>query len=366
MCKKRLPKGFGSISILNKGKGLYCPYMARKRDISGKYVVVGYFKTYKEAFEELARLFEKDIKSPDKMSFSAVFERWVEDENPTVEAMKHHNSAFKWCGPLHGRVFSKLDIYDLEECIDRTNEDEEKIIPRTMVGRIKTVWCGMYRWAVAHKIVSFNLAEQINWKGRINNKTERTGKVFTEDELKKIWDLFLNGEKGYPRWLGDMFALMMYTGMRPGKESCGIPRSSLDWQNGLFRWGSKTEAGVDRPILFLGPVEIILRNWADKAKGEEIVPCNYLQLRDTARRWFDAHGMSDHILYDFRHTWNTQAKKKGISEYYRKLFIGHRQESIGERVYIHSEALLKEYKLEMSKFSYDFNVYSFKDEPEDN
>lgn len=74
--------------------------------------------------------------------------------------------------------------------------------------RLKSTMIQLYKYTIKNDILSTNYTEHIE----INEKVEKTGKVFTTPEIKTLWN---NVDNPVAQWI----LILIYTGMRIGNYS---------------------------------------------------------------------------------------------------------------------------------------------------
>ena len=157
----------------------------------------------------------------------------------------------------------------------------------------------IFKAAVKHAIIEHNPMDMV-----FHKKHEREhGTALTKDEERKL----LDSMKGTPYEL--MFAVALYTGMRPNEYKTAKIEGEFIVANNSKRKNGKAE-------LKKIPITPMLRPYIDKNKQFEFARLE--TLRDKIKSILPSHK-----LYDLRTTFYTRCTECGIADVAIKKFVGH-------------------------------------------
>ena len=161
----------------------------------------------------------------------------------------------------------------------------------------------IFKAAVKHALIEHNPMDMV-----FHKKHEREhGTALTKDDERKL----LDSMKGTPYEL--MFAVALYTGMRPNEYKTAKIEGKFIVARNSKRKGGKIEY---KKI----PIHPMLSPYLQGV--EELKFCNEDTLRDKFRKLFP-----ERRLYDLRTTFYTRCQECGVSPVARDTFVGH---SLGE------------------------------------
>lgn len=161
--------------------------------------------------------------------------------------------AWKKLSKLADIEIDALTIDALQCCID---EKAETFYPAK---DMKTILSHLFKRAVAEGNARTNLAEFI----RLPKLEEKEMQPFTEDELRKLWDRYGNGD----RFIGFVL-LMVYSGMMPG-ELLAMKAEMIDWgKREIHGCGLKTKKRKETPIVFPDMIAPVLSDLVEHSKSK--------------------------------------------------------------------------------------------------
>lgn len=318
MAFKRLPNGYGTIDKLPGARRK--PYRARKRigtkDGKPVYATIGYYADKGEALKQLALANDEAlVKEPD-ITFGQVHELWVQEYNLTKPLPKTYAESYKYLMPLEKRKMADLRAIDLESIIN------SPIVPRTVKQRCTVVLRGVFAYAMRHEIVEKDYSQIAHYA--IDMRTQIQRRVFTEEEIAKLWKSYKLYDK--------ITLVLLYTGMRVG-ELVEMKRADTHIEEGYMIGGLKTEAGKNRIIPIHSTIYMIVKEFYEQGY-EYLFTKNGKKIRKNTIQWNMTNKMN-HYAHDTRHTFTTQAYKCGIAEQDIKRIVGHAQNGITQTTYIH-------------------------------
>lgn len=349
----KLPNGFGSVHKLPGNRRN--PWRARKTikwetdfetGVSKqKYVTIGYFPTQKDALQALAEYNENpyDI-STSTITFSEVYEKWSEVHFKTIvpSARRTWKSAYGYCKPLYNMRMRDIRVNHLERTI------KEADVGGNTKARMKSLFNQMYRFAMKHEIVDKDYAALCDSVKK--PKTQIVRIPFSDAEIQMLWDNIQ-----FP--FVDMLLIGIYSGWRP-QELAILKIEDIDFENGAFTGGLKTDAGRNRTVPIHPIIADLVKKNYDKAvqmhsdalfndESSQTGPSlTYDKYRNRFNKIMKKLNM-EHKPHDTRHTFVTKAKSGKVDEFILKLMIGHEIQDITERVYTHRT--LEDMKNEMNK-----------------
>ena len=321
----RAENGFGSIVKLSGNRRK--PYAVRItvgwKD--GKQVrkYLGYYKTQPEALLALAEYhnsgYDVDLS---KLTLGEVYDRWIKRIEPKVSknVLISHNMAYTRFDRMANTPICKLKADHLQDWMDNID------LSAGSKKRIKSTMIQLWKYAIKNDIVSKNYAETIE----ITEKTEKTGKIFSKEEIQYLWD---NVENPVVQWI----LILMYTGMRIG-ELLDITADTIYLDQRYMIGGSKSEAGIDRVIPIHEAIVPLIQQQLGNAKqlmrDEKGRKLSYAK----ALRQFDDLMLRlkwEHKPHDTRKTATSLMHSAGIPIETVRIIIGHSGKGVTERVYLY-------------------------------
>lgn len=327
----RNENGFGSIVCLDKtGKKRRKPWAVRIttgwNDGKQQRKYIGYYKTQTEALVALAEYHKNGVDVDlSKLTLDEIWERWLaktEKKNLSASAMKTHKAAYKNLDKL-----LKMPIKDIKTVHLQAWMDGLGVKPGTK-GKFKSTVSQLFEYALQNDIVTKNYAKFIE----INEKVEQTGAVFTENEIKLLWDNVDNDTV-------QQILILIYTGMRIG-EMLAVNRENINFEEGYIIGGSKTEAGRDRVIPLHNKIIPLVKNqlkdnhWlVQSSRG---IAMSYPNASRYFNQIFDKFGFN-HKIHDTRKTAVSLMHSAGIPMETIRVIVGHSGKGVTEKVYLYKE-----------------------------
>ena len=327
----RNENGFGSIICLDKtGKKRRKPWAVRIttgwKDGKQQRKYVGYYRTQAEALVALAEYHKNGVNIDlSKLTLDEIWERWLvktEKKNLSESAMKTHKAAYKNLGNL-----LKMQIKDIKTAHLQAWMDGLDVKPGTK-GKFKSTVSQMFEYALQNDIVTKNYAKFIE----INEKIEQVGAIFTDSEIKLLWD---NVEDDTVQKL----LILIYTGMRIG-EMLAVNREHINFEEGYIVGGNKTEAGRDRIIPLHNKIIPLVKNqlkdnhWLiQSGRG---VAMSYSNISKLVTQIFDKFNFN-HKIHDTRKTAVSLMHTSGIPMETIRVIVGHSGKGVTEKVYLYKE-----------------------------
>ena len=333
----RAENGFGSIVCLDKtGKKRRKPWAVRItvgwKD--GKQVrkYLGYYRTQSDALVALAE-YHKDGYDIDmsKFTLKETFEDWIKTQEKrklSKSVLATHKMTYNRLGALGNTPIKNIKTATLQKWYDGID-----LKPATK-GKVKNTLTMVFDYAMQNDIVSKNYAKYL----KMDEKPEKTGKVYTNDEIKLLWE-HKNEENAR------ILLILMYTGLRVG-ELINIKRDDIDFDKQFMIGGLKTEAGRDRvipihnKILPLVKAQLGNNKWMIQARhgGQR----HYNVLLNQNIKFMDSVDL-DHKFHDTRKTAISLMHTAGIPIETVRIIVGHVGDNVTEKIYLHKnpEELVK-------------------------
>jgi integrase len=321
----RNENGFGSIHKL--GGNRRKPYAVRVtvgwKD--GKQVrkYIGYYKTQPEALLALAEYhkgeFDIDLS---KLTLVEVYDRWIKRIEPNVSknVLNSHNMARMRFDRMGNVPIVKLKADQLQDWMDGID-----LSPGSKK-RLKSTMIQLWKYAIKNDIVNKNYAESIE----IHEKVEKTGKVFSNNELQSLWNDLDNPTA---QWI----LILMYTGMRIG-ELLSLTSDTIYLDKHYMVGGSKSEAGIDRVIPLHDAIVPLVQKQLGKAK--------YLMRDEKGRKLSYAKALEQFKIYMLEHKWEHlphDTRKTAVSLMHSadipietiRIIVGHSGKGVTETTYLY-------------------------------
>lgn len=295
--------------------------------------VIGYYTTRREAMDALAEFnrnpYDLDAR---KATFAEIYELWEKTgyEGLSKNTVTSRKSAYKHCAPIWDMAISDIRSLHLQEIIDSVSDKSLKTQQN-----VKTVMKSVFTYAMEHDIIHKDYTQFVKLTHAPEpDQQEGIHVPYTSTEIQLLWDnIDLPGVR--------ILLLMIYTGIRP-KEAFIMESEDVNIEESYMIGGVKTKAGKRRIIpLHKDILPVVKDMLADGGKY-------LIHYRDDKTLYyshfvdnFHAPAMKilglEHLPYDCRHTFATVADKY-IDKPMLKRMMGHKLESLTDRVYIHKTA----------------------------
>ena len=325
----RNENGFGSIVCLDKtGKKRRKPWAVRITTgwKDGKQVrkYLGYYRTRTEALVALADYHKNGVDIDfSKVTLKELFEHWMKEQdkrNIAHSTKQNHNMAYNRLGKLGDMPINKIKAAHLQKWMDNID------LKPGSKGKLKSTLSMLFDYATQNDIVTKNYARFI----KIEEKIEKTGSVFTEEEIKVLW-------KHSDEYLARITLILIYTGMRIG-EMLHMTKDDIYLDEQYMVGGSKTEAGKDRKIpihteiLPLVKEQLGYNKWLiQNTRGNAI---QYANLSVRFNKYMGDLGM-EHRFHDTRKTAISLMHSANIPLETIKIIVGHAGYDVTTKVYLY-------------------------------
>ena len=325
----RNENGFGSIVCLDKsGKKRRKPWAVRIttgwKDGQQVRKYLGYYRTQADALIALAEYHKEGVDlDVSKMTMGEVYDQWIKRKEQTIgaSALRIHHMSYSRFGALKDMPIRDIKKVHLQKWMDGID-----LKPRTK-GQMKSTLQQIFDYAISYDIVVKNYAKDLE----ITEKVEKTGAVFTEEEIKCLWDNKNDKTAQYA-------LILIYTGMRVG-ELLAMTKDTIYLDKGYMVGGSKTEAGKNRTIPIHDKIKpIIEHNLTDKylaSSGRGNAYC-YSSIQQAYAKLMKKLKMS-HKIHDTRKTAVSIMHSSGIPMETIRMIVGHSGKGVTETVYLYKE-----------------------------
>ena len=321
----RAENGFGSIIKLN-GKRRK-PYAVRITTgwKDGKQVrkYLGYYKSQPEALLALADYHKGGYNiDMSKLTLGEVYDRWYKRIEPKTSknVLNSHNMARIRFGNM-----AKVPIVNIKADQLQDWMDSIELKPSSKI-RLKSTMNQVFNYAIKNDIITTNYVKYIE----IDEKIEKTGKIFTDEEIQILWD---NVSDPTVRWI----LILIYTGMRIG-ELLQMTSSTMFLSSSYMVGGLKTEAGIDRVIPIHDEIMPLVKEQLGRSKQLMRNSHGNKMTYQTALRHFDAimdkFGW-EHKPHDTRKTAVSLMHTAGIPIETVRIIVGHSGKGVTEQVYLY-------------------------------
>lgn len=325
----RNENGFGSIVCLDKtGKKRRKPWAVRIttgwKDGKQQRKYVGYYRTQAEALIALAEYHKNGVNlDVSKLTLNEVFDQWIKRKELTISesAVKIHHMAQKRFGNMGNMPMKDIKKVHLQNWLDGID------LKPASKGKIRSTMYQLFEYAVAYDIIQKNYAKDLE----ITEKVEKTGAIFTEDEIKLLWEHKDDQMAQYT-------LILIYTGLRIG-ELLAMKGDTIYLDKGYMVGGSKTEAGKNRVIPIHDKIHPLIEQ---NLENNYLVYSNrggaftYSGIKPRFKKLMDELGMN-HRIHDTRKTAVSIMHSAGIPMETVRMIVGHSAKGITEAVYLYKE-----------------------------
>lgn len=322
----RNENGFGSIVCLDKtGKKRRKPWAVRITvgwnggKQTRKYL--GYYESQADALIALADYHKSGVNlDVTKMTLDEVYHQWLKRKEQTVSdsALDTYNMVYKRLGNLLNKPMREIKKVHLQNWLDGID-----LKPASKV-KIRSIVHQLFEYALSYDIVEKNYAKGLE----IPEKIEKTGAIFTDDEIKKLWEHQDNQTVQY-------ILILIYTGMRIG-ELLKITSDTIYLDEQYMVGGSKTEAGKDRIIPIHDRIKPLIEQ---NLTGKYIIASThggsltYQAVVNRFNKIMNELGMN-HKIHDARKTAVSIMHSAGIPMETVRMIVGHSGKGVTESVYL--------------------------------
>lgn len=322
----RRGNGTGSVYKRKGGSWMAVKVMGYRYTEDGKALPIrvtkGGFATKKEALDYLPKL--NGTASKKIPTWADVYEAWKPTHRAGKSTMACYAAAQKWFLPVWALPFDRIDIDDLQDCLDDCDKGKRtRQLMKTLAGLL-------YKYAIPRHLASINLGQYLV----VGGGETMTKPALPEDALQAI-TAAVGKVPG-----ADYIVCQCYLGFRPS-ELLALDVRSYDRKERAFTGGSKTDAGRDRVVTVSPKIQpIIDRLTRDKVSGPVFCasdggPMNIERYREIFYEVLDACGIENplegpegakrhrYTPHSCRHTFATLMKRVQGADKDKLALIGH-------------------------------------------
>lgn len=276
-------------------------------------------------------------------TFLDVYGEWEarHQEKVTRSTLNCYRAAKKYFAPLFDMPFERIDLTDLQECVDACGRGKRTRENMKVLGGL------LYKYALPRHLSDMNYAMFL--ETGMNDK--KTHPAFSPEQIERI-----RGAIGRIAYAEEIYVLI-YTGFRPA-ELFGLQKNAYQEINGVecLVGGIKTEAGKNRVVTISPRIEGIIRS---RLKGDSIwlfpdskggkmnakvfrEKCFYPALSEMKIQACPTSGKHPlYVPYSCRHTFSNLLKNVSGSDRDKADLMGHRDYITTKRIYQSAEIQAK-------------------------
>lgn len=281
---------------------------------------VKHFKTRKEAEEERQKYLINKGAYVKTVKFKTVLDKWKDKKFNNIKkaSLLSYTTNIKKLKCLEEKDIKEIKRVDLEKLINIETVGTRKIL--------KSILKNIFKEALKMDLINKNIVDEID----VHTEKVYKKKPFTEKEIKLLWqNLEIKGVKEV--------LILIYTGMRK-EEFINLTIYNVK-NNYIEILESKTENGI-RKIPIIKEIRPLLKDLvtlAVKRNDNKISRCTYGSLNYTFKNYLPKRiiGLSKHTPHEARHTTATLLKEKGIPTELIARMLGHSNDIITKKIYIH-------------------------------
>ena len=287
---------------------------------------LGYYVSEAEALMALAEYHKNGIDLDlSKLTFGEVFEKWYSriETKVSKKILNNHNMSRVRLGNLAKKPIKDIKVDHLQDWLDNID-----LKPGTK-HRLKSTMHQVFEYAVKNDILQKNPAKFLE----INEKVEKTGAIFTDEEIKYLWD---NSSTNVDI---QTILILIYTGVRIN-ELLKLKMDDLHLDESYAIGGSKTKAGKNRIIPFHDKILPIIKERIEKyncvVPNTTGTPATYGAFHHRFTVMMDALGW-EHKIHDTRKTAISIMHRSDIPMETIRMIVGHSAQGVTEQVYLYKE-----------------------------
>lgn len=337
----RLPNSYGSVTKLSGNRRK--PYMVRvtaepeydeqKEDFVTKRVVLGYYKTRKDALSALAQYNDNPFKITDNdLTFSQAYDIYLKSKD--YASLSNSSKVARKCGYNYCKKLYDIRVRDLnkdmlEKVLDSVEQGSSTKTSVLIVMRI------VVNYAYDRNIINKKCTDGIT----IEYSDPTYERIpFSDSEIQKLWDIS-------DQWDAKVLLILLYTGLRVN-ELLKNDRENVNLEE---RWiyvpkhlaknkESERKVPIHDKIFALVQYFYDLSVKYDNDKlminpNGSVIMYNNFVARNLKR--LNKNFIQPHRFHDTRHTFASMGTKAGIEKLYMQRIMGHTPDSILYNTYTH-------------------------------
>lgn len=299
-----------------------------------RYRYLAYFEKSKDAHQYLAQMNRGDAvkehvslsSEPDFKTVYAMYIQFAKSLNkpPSEAALHSYKTGFNLWEDVHDIRFKAVTTKQLQDALTAHGT-----MSKSSVTRMITILKKMYKYAIAHQICDTDLTPYLFQEHTDEQKIVHS--VYTDDEIKMLWGKDCEAAK--------VMLILIYTGLRCS-EFLLLENSNIHLGERYLVGGIKTKAGRNRVVPLHNKIIPIMKEFYRPDQkyffpniyGQAML---YSHFRDNKWNVYRKELDMTHYTHDCRHTCATKLEQAGVSEFHRKLILGHAIRDVTNGVYTH-------------------------------
>jgi len=338
--RMRNPNGYGSIVKLSGNRRN--PYMVKVNTRMDEryypvYDILGYYPTWADASIALAKYNDDPYNvSMSRLTFAQLYKdyydaKYVYSAKKLSKSAKNcTNMAYRYCEPLHDRVYSTLRKIDFQRILDEGRSKKGEPLSHSVQEPILSLMRQMDDYAMSNDIIKKSYATYAEIK--VDDDDEH-GVPFTAEDLQLLW-----AHKDVP--FVDTILIYCYSGWRIN-ELAKMPLENINLESWSFTGGLKNKYSKNRCV----PIHSAIRDMVSKRYHPEFKSLIYhngskriseKEYRESFNAALLACGITElHTPHDCRHTFNDLLRRAKADDTCRYKMMGHYGNDINQNVYTH-------------------------------
>lgn len=325
MKRKKMKRANGTGSVSYLGKGRRNPYCARLPTGDGKYEILGYFPTRKDAESALGTLCAQRTlgMAPPPGSLNVTvgecWEAWSSRELAGASTSKRKNYEIPWNRILYKYKDRPIRLMSVDSWQDIVDADSASGLSSGSVGKLISLIHTLCKFAMERDYIIKDYSQFI--KAPAHVAVVEKG-ALTHSQIEALIQRGNDGD-----FIADAAVLMCYTGFRI-EEILPLTPDDFDGTAWTLKGGEKTRAGKERIVPVCSHARYILTRLL--ARGGKTIICKRNGTRYSAHRFrtlFDALmveiGAPAASPHWARYTFNSLCHEGGIDLLTQKWLTGH-------------------------------------------
>lgn len=299
-----------------------------------KYKYLAYFEKSKDAHQYLAQMNRGDpvkehVSIASEPSFADVYTMYIEfakslNKPPSEASLHSYKTGFNLWKDVHDIRFKAITTKQLQDALTKHGT-----MSKSSVTRMITILKKMYKYAIAHQICDTDLSPFLFQEHTDEQKFVHT--AYADAEIEMLWNTNTEAAK--------VMLILIYTGLRCS-EFLLLENSNIHLDERYLVGGIKTKAGRNRVVPLHKKIIPIMKEFYrpdqkyffPNAYGQTML---YSHFRDNKWNVYRKELNMTHYTHDCRHTCATKLEQAGVSEFHRKLILGHAIRDVTNGVYTH-------------------------------
>lgn len=293
-----------------------------------------YFSKSSDAHQYLAKMnrgepIKEHVFKTQEPSFAQVYERYIQfvkslNKPPSEASMKAYKTGFNLWSDVHDIRFRSVTTKMLQDCLTKHGN-----LSKASVTRMITILKKMFKFALAHQITDTDLSPYLFSEHTDEKKIVHT--IYTDDEIEMLWKSNTEAAK--------VMLILIFTGLRCS-EFLLLENANIHLDERYLVGGIKTAAGRNRIVPIHKRIDPIMREFYNpdekyffpNANGNAML---YSHFKDNKWAEYRKELNTTHYTHDCRHTCATKLELAGVSDFHKKLILGHSIRDVTNGIYTH-------------------------------